>query len=656
MASRGKTRIVTVLGVCGVAMGVSLARAQVLLYEQTHDGTQFDEEARPTSPAVGVGEVAVVAAGTRYLALFNKNGTQLDFQPVGAMGFPFSLTEAEDRVLIDPRAHHDPVHNRLVAAYLEAKMGFNTLAVDPCGAAAFLHLSVSRDQPAIGSLGVNNWWYYTGPGPSGNMAFDLRDFGYKPYKNEATAHAPIENTARMPSIGFHTRTGELDDRSGAMIVAVNGRTPDGCSSPPVFPGGDAPEVSASTSQHVYIIPYQHDNGTKSILDGDQPQPGDITVIRPFTTESEFIRPDDSIHGWVVQEPYEQTQNFTFTRNATFIISTPLPGSPDAVMHDIRLKGLFYDAAAGSGQEWTLQQRVNASGSELLDIPLSPSLHYRSTNEFGDHPVPVTLPKTPDPDWGPAAQGTYFHSAVLARDNGPQGGQLRIFAVHAVRPATEDRWVAQWYVINPDLPNFHSTPAPSSLWRPQIVAAGRLESGGDSYHPTIVVNRQGVAFIEYTYSDAQTWPQVRRARLNNSYTGLAGAPVSMQAGPNLSYDENTAAFPNLGMWANIADAQADAFDPCFYWSTHTLVHDDPTLDPTPTRDVWIFRSMYDNVSCTQSLGIIDLDDDEKIDAYDLLLFRELFDQEARRVDFNGDGVVDAADATLFQNAYLDATGR
>ncbi|MEO1277338.1 MAG: hypothetical protein AAFV77_00075 [Planctomycetota bacterium] len=658
MATR-RDRIRTQLCVvCSLAAGVASAQAQTLVYEQTHDGTATDNESRPTSASVGVSDKAGVAIGTRYMGLYSKGGSLQDFRTAAGMGFPFDLVDPDFNVLIDARAEHDQVHNRLVMAYMEAQAGFLSFAVDPCADDALLHLAISRDLPSVTSF--SNWWYYTGGGPGGSTAFDLGASGYLQYKNEFGAHEPVEKTARMPSLGFHSRSGDSDDRSGAIIVAVNGRLAEDCPLPPASAGADAPEVTGKTRQHLYIIPYEHEDGEESILDGDQPQPGDITTVRPFTQDVDSdIAPDTSIYGWVVQEPYGRFQNAEFVENATFIISTPLPGSADTPVQEIRLKGLFFDDTQNPGEEWTLQQRVVATSSKTLDpIVIDSSLRYRPTNETGDNPVPASEIDTPSGFWGPAGQGTYFHSAVLVKDNGPQGGEYRIFAVHSVRPEGQDRWVAQWYVIDPALATFHSTPAPSGNWKPTVVASGRLESTGNSYHPNIVVSRQGIAFIEYTYSDSQTWPEVRRVRLNNSYNGIATGPTLIKAGPSLSYDENTNAFPDFGIWANIADAQADAFDQCFYWSTHTLVNDDPVLNPTPTRDAWLFQNAFGNTpsGCGQSLALVDLNDDGQADAFDLVAFTDRYAQEARRVDFNADGKVCPADTLLFMDAYAAETSR
>lgn len=140
--------------------------------------------------------------------------------------------------------------------------------------------------------------------------------------------------------------------------------------------------------------------------------------------------------------------------------------------------------APAGEEWTLQQRTTSGSTPVLDdMQIDPSLAYEATNAEGSIPFPITVPQTPD-TWGPAAQGTYFHSAVLAKDT---EGEFRIFAVHAVRPESGPRWVAQWYVIDPDLANFQS--ATAGDWQPDVVAEGRLEAEGDSYHPVIVVNRR-----------------------------------------------------------------------------------------------------------------------------------------------------------------------
>ncbi|MCW5757643.1 MAG: hypothetical protein KIT54_10440 [Phycisphaeraceae bacterium] len=315
---------------CGLSTGIAQAQTPSNAY-QTHeqdnsDGPNFDG-GRPTAPALGVSNIGVIAAGTRYLSLFSKAHTitPLDERGVDDTSFPFTLAAASETRLLDSRAAHDPIHNRLWALYGEAKFDQSpSYGINHCEETAFLHLSVNKTGANFGAtdpLDGTQWWYYTGSGGSagnGGEAFDLTDeTNIKRYKTDA-AHLPIILTARMPSIGFHTITGESDDRSGAVIVATNAR--DQCTH--FTDGTNGPPVQRNMNQFIYIIPYEHDGGTKSILDGDRPDESDITVVRPFlnTPFPLAVDTDTSIHGWVVQAPFEQVEN------ATFIISTPNPAT------------------------------------------------------------------------------------------------------------------------------------------------------------------------------------------------------------------------------------------------------------------------------------------------------------------------------------------
>ena len=53
MMTRGNNMMSRSCAICGLAVGLAMtiatAQAQVLVYEQTHDGTSSDDEARPTS-------------------------------------------------------------------------------------------------------------------------------------------------------------------------------------------------------------------------------------------------------------------------------------------------------------------------------------------------------------------------------------------------------------------------------------------------------------------------------------------------------------------------------------------------------------------------------------------------------------------------------
>lgn len=90
-----------------------------------------------------------------------------------------------------------------------------------------------------------------------------------------------------------------------------------------------------------------------------------------------------------------------------------------------------------------------------------------------------------------------------------------------------------------------------------------------------------------------------------------------------------------------------------------MHDDPVLDPTDKRDVWLFHQAYSNSTgpnCFQTTSMLDLNDDDEVDMCDMLEFMPMFDRRARRVDVDGNGVVDATDAALFADAYRAYTTR
>ncbi|NRA57896.1 MAG: hypothetical protein HRU13_07235, partial [Phycisphaerales bacterium] len=224
---------------------------------------------------------------------------------------------------------------------------------------------------------------------------------------------------------------------------------------------------------------------------------------------------------------------------------------------------------------------------------------------------------------------------------------RIFAAHTVRPdvsgSASDQWAVQWYVIDPKVGDLQTTTVGG--WQPEIVQAGRIgggETDGDYYHPTIVVTQQGVCYIEYTYSDDTTWPQIRRVQLNNSYSAtIPSSEVTLQTGPSTAYEGPA--------WVDYVDMQVDPEDPCSFWSVHTLVHDkpDPAQDPTSIdeRDVWLFEAGF---GCLNA----NLNGQDGVDLFDMALFSGFFATGARRVDMNADGQTDATDASLYQAAYDD----
>ncbi|MEQ9096806.1 MAG: hypothetical protein RIE32_11145 [Phycisphaerales bacterium] len=662
MQTRNAFTLASIVIACGLPVGTAHAQTppnDYVAHEQDATDGANNEGAWPTAPAVGVSNLGVLAAGTRYLSLFSKAATitALDERGVDDLDFPFVPVISSGAVLLDPVANHDPIHNRLWGLYTEAEVvSIDPLAIDDCAFSSSLHLSVNKSGANFGitdPLDDSEWWYYTGSGGSagnGGEAFDLLDdVSIQKYKGDA-AHVPPFYTTRLGSLGFHTITGDPNDRSGGLILATNARTrcflPEGTNGPT--------PLNQEVRQFIYVIPYEHDGGASSILDGDRPGESDMTVIRPFEGDVTLgVVADTSTYGCVVQAPFEQVEN------ATFIISVPdtyQPFGSTIPSEAIRLKGVF-DADAGVGVDWTLQQRT--SSGTLSDNTVDTTLKFyppREADDFG----PITLPRTPDGTWEPEAQGAYFHSAVIAKDGSANGGAFRIFAVHAVLPEDQgnivQQWVVQWYVLDPNLSNFQSTTP--DMWQPTIVAQGRIpvdisEDEGDRYHPVIVVNRRGQAFIEYTYSDEtdpmndDTWPEVRRVRLNNSYTGIVGSETVVRSGPLVAYDDSI-----LETWANVADAQADPVNPCSYWSTHTLVADD-SPSPTTKRDAWLFHQAYGTSvgrNCFQTPAMLDLTDDAAVDAYDMAAFTPLYDRRARRVDIDGSGEVDAIDMLLYIDAF------
>ena len=359
-------------------------------------------------------------------------------------------------------------------------------------------------------------------------------------------------------------------------------------------------------------------------------------IDPPGTPDGFLGVNDGhIYHYAVQEPFEEEAFM----NRQFFVSLPGTGSGPAV--DIRIGCMWFDS---DNDRWQYAQRTKTEmGSTLLDDPLV-------GNGFNYYLNATGLPATPDTGgWGPSVPRGLMQ-AVLVKDahNDP-----RIFAIHHAAavdnsgstPVPGDRFVVQWYVIDPDLANFRGT---GDGWDPEVLITGRIDAGtGDRYHPVIAVSPQGVAYIEYTYSDATTYPQIRRALLSNSYTSVA-SDVLVQAGPDTAYIADDFSSTDNGGWADFADMQSDP-DGCGFWSVHTLVH---TADPEPcqinARDVWLFEL---DENCLNA----NLNGDSVVDLFDMALFNDLFATGARRVDMDTSGTIDATDATLFQNAYQEATG-
>ena len=380
-------------------------------------------------------------------------------------------------------------------------------------------------------------------------------------------------------------------------------------------GGSAELFSA-----VVIIPLTHDGGTKSILDGQRPSEDDFVIMRFDDLGSTA---DEHLRHYAVQEPYASQQ----ADNAQFFLSILEDSSVE--QNAIRLGGLWYNS--GSSQ-WEYTQRTVAG--VLADMPVGMG------NEFF-YGNPGYQPLTPDPSpdpFRPNIAGAFISSAVLAKD---RSGNLRIFAAHHVppsdgasTPSAEDQWIVQWYVIDPQLSTFRTTTA--NAWQPSILETGRIDGGGtgDYYHPVIGVTQQGTAYIEYTYSDGSEYPRMERARLTNDYTAVL-TTTAVEDGGQRPYDE--------GGWADFSDMQADP-TLCKLWSVHTLVSDvDPGTGLTDKRDIWLFELPY---VCFSP----DLNGNSMVEAGDALLYDAYYADGDARADANDDGHVDASDAAIFIRAY------
>lgn len=331
------------ISACGLPAGIASAQtpsSAFKAHEQDNaDGPNFDG-ARPTAPAVGVNNVGVVMAGTRFMMITTKNFPifPVDIRSVDSTMFPYRRASVADTRFIDPRAVYDGVQSRLWTAYLEAEV-VDPFLIDHCGEEAWLHLGVSQAGAPFGPFALDQWWYHTDvPGASPpRSAINLADQDYHQYKETENIHRPLDHTARMPSLGFLTPSGEAGDRDGALIVAVNARIDDeGCGAVPPD-GTNGPPVIAAMGQFIYIFPYEQASGALSILDGDPVIISDSTVIRTFVDQD--ITEDTSVFGCVVQAPYEQPEN------AVLIISTP---RPPGVMEHIRLKGIYDDKMSSGG--------------------------------------------------------------------------------------------------------------------------------------------------------------------------------------------------------------------------------------------------------------------------------------------------------------------
>ncbi|MGD1915534.1 MAG: hypothetical protein ACFCBV_05045 [Phycisphaerales bacterium] len=622
------------------------------------DDDEFGDKS--TDAAVGVGEEAIVVTTNHGLTLLDKSGTILANPKMTDSGFPFlrvGRQKPPPAAPIDPpfsrwfdgRVDYDPVHNRMWISYSEENASTGIDNISPW------HLAVSRDMTGsnvLDTFGDLDWWFYTWldaavPAPIGNggPAFNMQDLDMDRYE-DGEPHNPIPAGPPPPGGGpivqfrsaiFDLPVIAVDDEF--VYVTCFGQDRDDLAAEPAF-----------QFQSIFILPIEFEEGgvTKSMLDGHKTPDDLITSIRLIDLD-----PDDDIDDhesdfhlrhYAVQEPFEQEDNAQFFLS----VSDEQTGT---VFDRIRLCGLWFDDTAPSPTDhrWRLTQHLNTTSLDLEGMELASSFQFFYSR--GGYEVQTPDTRTPPASFNPAAVGAFISSAVLVKD---ANGAPRIFATHHVYTQDAmgdvDGVHVQWYYIDPDLNDFRKVQDPP-VWTPQVLETGRISSdgtnAGDCYFPSIGVTKQGVAYIEYTFSNGTTWPELRRVRLNSSYDAVvAGSNVPVVAGPsNLAYS------PTNNRWADFSDMQADPFT-CDLWSVHTLVHDDGSNPSTITdidlRDVWLIEN---DISCNNA----NLNGDLQVDLYDMSMFADLFATGARRVDMDTDGDTDAADAVLYQAAYDAATG-
>ncbi|MEQ8317297.1 MAG: hypothetical protein RIE77_06885 [Phycisphaerales bacterium] len=612
-------------------LAASAASAQIADVVWTTDDDD-DFGAWNTDAGISVGSSAVVCTQNMHISILNKSGVVQEDHGVTDATFPF--IRVDDFVgtgsgdfpsrFFDPQTVYDPEEGRLWIVYSENNTSgsgesFGTGDND----ISALHLAVNKDPaffPVGGTLDTfddDYWWYYTGKSVAttgignGGAYFDLQN----------------DDIAEYPDGGPHTT---FPDGPNSLVdkphMAVDEQAVY------IATTGGSIDSTENINGTLLIIPTSHGSGL-SIYDGDKPDYDDLTFIRM----NELPAVDGHNRHYAVQEPYDQVSN------AQFFVSGPGGDDQDT----IRLGGLWYDDDP-IAPRWHYSQRVATDTSTTPDdMDLNPGLEFSTDGSYR-----AVTPDTAAGDWEIRTGGTFFPSAVLVKDG---NSDECIFAVHHVRPmddsqnpaVPEDRWVVQWYVIDPDLAKFRSISGttgttPSSSWDPQIVAMGRLDDDdGDRIHPVIGVTKQGVAYIEFTYTSSTVWPEVRRVQLNNAYTDIVpNSEVTVQGGVANEYF-TTDPEHRIG-WADFADMQADPSNDCVFWSTHTLVHEDD-LTVNDKRDIWFFETV---INCNNA----NLNGDGGVDLLDMAMFNDYYSTGARRVDMNTDGTTDSTDAIIYNDAY------
>lgn len=624
---------------------------------------------KPTDTGISVGEHAIVITSNHGIMMYDKAGNELDLRRIDGVApsqFPFIRWETDvlppdpppplpPRVAVsrwfDPRSEYDAVHNRQWMIYVETNDDPQTTQD---GDISPIHLAISKDpsdfpplHPAFDTFDDTHWWYYTGRAQAGlgnaGAAFNMADGGIDPYPGGSPHNPfPAQTLPGVTAALVDLPTMAIDER--AVYLTAYGTDNDG--------------TSTFDFQAIFILPITFDGGASSMLDGDRPDEGDdLLVLRPRDLPPDppepappvvEYEPDPYIRQYAVQEPflYEEVEN------AQLFISI----SDDASLKQdrIRVAGLWFDDTDPDPLEhrWRYTQHIEndaQKGYPLLDVAVGPSLEFYYGSSY--------QAATPASDFNPRTPGAFISSAVLAKDS---QGELRLFVAHYARPAgqsgPDNGVVVQWYVIDPDLDNFRVIQNPP-VWNPQIVQGGRIDSdgtnSGDCYYPSIGVTRQGEAYIEYTFSNSQTWPQVRRIKLNSSYS----APVTnvlVEPGPvNRTYEDDPTGSDLNDAWADFSDMQHDPVL-CKLWSVHTLVHDPGGTPPGSVvegdkRDIWLFENRYTPVCFSP-----DLNQNMIVDPGDALLFNDFYANEDPRADADADGDVNAIDAAIFLDRYTAGT--
>ena len=617
--------VACLLALAGVAQGQSTLE----LYGVAKGDHNVDLS---TAPDVAVGADYSVVIGSHKMLLFAKAQHDIPMHEITSArqswsgssyaGYPFQPAGDPPSGVLPwltfPRAEYDPVNNAVWMLYSESAAIVDTPLQQPedlpVDCTTFLHLATTRVNANVTTFDAclsqqeNNCWVYL----TGSSAINVGSPLLKRF-HPSQSHVPFLSPPRYPSMAF-------DERA----VFVTASEPGSCAAP----------LTGHGSQAILIIPREFTNGspfTLTIPQGFKPDEDEITIVRFGALEFE----DNAINFLAVQEPHDHKQAQPQFENITLFISTDGTasglGSASRFNH-LRLRGLFWDDSGPGAGQWAVRQSLMetmpGSGAYVVrNIEFDESLELLAI--FGGSQF--ELPRTPD-EGTITADNEAFTSAVLAKDN---QGNPRVFAVHSSFTLDHD-WVVQWYVIDPDLENFHNPPAIDG-WVPEVVQAGRIAvPDADCSLPALAVSTCGGVMIEYTFSSETVYPQIRRAILNNSYDGVLSDTL-VKAGPDREYGMF------LDRWAMRSDMQSDPVAGFGgIWSTHTLVG-----DTTSIRDVWLMRSA---MTCFTT----DLNADGVVDPFDLMLYGEYYITGDERADTNADGVVDVVDMDNFLNAYQEAT--